>query len=87
VPSQKVNAITVDPVTPQNVYLAGPGGLFRSADGGLTWATIRLESKAEALALTLDPHDPKSLFALLSNGTLLFSQDQGATWATREVAP
>lgn len=86
-PSQKVNAIAVDPVTPQNVYLAGPGGLFRSADGGLTLTLMPVESKAEALALTLNPQDPKSLFAVMSDGTLLFSHDQGATWATREVGP
>ena len=84
-PSQKVNAIAVDPVTPQNVYLAGPDGLSRSADGGLTWTAMPLQFKAEALALTLNPQDPKSLFALLSDGTLLISQDQGATWAVREI--
>ena len=80
-PSKKVNAIAVDPVTPQNVYLAGPGGLFRSADGGVTLEVMPVELNSEPLALTLDPHTPTTLFVLLADGALWKSEDAGKTWA------
>lgn len=84
-PSQKVNAIAIDPITPENVYLAGPGGLFRSTDGGLTWEAMGVQLSSEPLALTLDPRNPKTVFVLLSDGTLLRSEDGGTTWVTVEV--
>lgn len=87
VPSPEVNAIAVDPATPQRVFLAAPGGLFRSADGGLTWETLPIRLSSEPLALTLDPRDPSLLFALLADGTLVESQDGGTSWTAREVGP
>lgn len=82
-----MNAIAVDPVTPQNVYLAGPDGLFRSADGGLTWEAAIAQLNSEPLALGLDPRNPATLFALLADEMLLRSDDSGATWARVEVSP
>lgn len=87
VPSKKVNAIAIDPGTPQNVYLAGPGGLFRSADGGLTWEAMTVQLSSEPLAMTLDPRNPTMLFTLLADGALLKSEDSGAGWATVEIKP
>ena len=83
----KVNAIAVDPITPQNVYFASPDGLFRSADGGLTWEALNTQLDSEALALTLDPRHPATLFAWLADATLLRSDDSGVTWATVEASP
>lgn len=82
-----MNAITVDPITPQNVYLAGPGGLFRSADGGLTWEAMAVQLSSEPVALTIDPRTPSNLFVLLADGTLLKSDDTGANWTTVEIKP
>ena len=84
-PSQKANSIAIDPITPQNVYLAGPDGLFRSPDGGLTWEAIGVQVSSQPLALTLDPRHPAQLFALFANGTLLRSEDSGTTWVTLEI--
>lgn len=84
-PSQEVNAIAVDPMTPQNVYLAGPAGLFRSADGGLAWEAMPFRLSSEPIALTLDPQHPFTLFVLLADGSLLRSDDGGTTWVTLEV--
>ena len=79
-PTQTVNAIAVDPATPQTVYLAGPDGLFRSTDGGLTWEAIKSQLNSAPLALTLDPRNPAMLFTLLADGALLRSDDSGITW-------
>jgi len=85
VPSQVVNAIAIDPVTPQNVYLASPEGLFRSADGGLNWEALPFRLSSEPMALTLDPKHPATVFVLLADGSLLRSDDGGTTWVTLEV--
>ena len=84
-PSQTVNAIAIDPVVPQNVYLAAPSGLFRSADGGLTWVALKAQLDSAPVALALDPRHPATVFALLAGGTLLRSDDSGATWVPREL--
>jgi photosystem II stability/assembly factor-like uncharacterized protein len=85
VPSQTVTALAVDPIVPQNVYLASPSGLFRSTDGGLTWVGLKAQLDSAPMALTLDPRHPATLFALLTSGTLLRCDDGGATWAPREL--
>ena len=82
VPTQEVKAIAIDPLTPQNVYLASPDGLFRATDGGLTWEALNASLSSEPVALTLDPQHPTTLFALLMGETLLKSDDSGTTWAT-----
>ena len=84
-PSTQVVALSIDPITPQNVYLTSPEGFFRSNDGGLTWTTMRLETNSQPVGLTLDPHNPARLFALLADGTLLRSEDSGTTWSAEEV--
>ena len=81
-----MNAIAIDPITPQNVYLANPDSLFRSADGGVTWTTMKVELSAEPLALTLNPNTPSTLFVLLADGTLMLSDNSGDTWTTVEVS-
>jgi len=81
VPNPTVNAIAIDPITPQNVYLASPDGLFRSKDGGLAWEAIPTQLSSEPLALTLDPENPTTLFVVLADGTALKSEDSGVAWA------
>ena len=86
-PSQTVTALIVDPIVPQNVYLASPSGLFRSKDGGLTWVDLKAQLDSAPVALALDARHPATVFALLANGTLLRSDDRGATWAPRKIGP
>lgn len=81
-----MDAIAVDPITPQNVYLAGPDGLFRSADGGLTWEAMATQFDSEPLALALDPRSPMTLFTLLADETLWRSADSGTTWTIVEIS-
>ena len=75
-----VRSIAVDPVTPQRVYAAGPAGLFRSNDGGLTWEKASTGLTGEPLAVTLDPATPQTVFVVLIDDSVWQSTDGGATW-------
>ena len=65
----------------------GPGsGLYRSADGGVTWAPVRgtglpVEGLGK-IGLALAPSDPKRVYAIVDAkaGGLYRSDDGGATW-------
>ncbi|HLF74443.1 MAG TPA: hypothetical protein VI524_08865 [Anaerolineales bacterium] len=75
-----VRSIAVDPLTPQRVYAAGPAGLFRSEDGGLTWTKAGDGLAGEPLAVTLDPADPETVFVVTTDGKVWKSDDGAATW-------
>lgn len=77
----RVNAVVVDPPDPQVVIAAGPAGLFRSKDGGLTW-----EDSSQGLgtggiaALALNPAQPERLYAASVDGSLFRSDDNARSW-------
>jgi len=75
-----VRSVAVDPVTPQRIYAAGPAGLFRSDDGGLTWTAASAGLTGEPLAVTLDPATPQTVFVVLTDESVWQSTDGGDTW-------
>jgi photosystem II stability/assembly factor-like uncharacterized protein len=84
-------AVAVDPATP-TVVLAGtdfydhPGGaaeptLYRSADGGATWTTVRTSVDPNFTnQTTAFSFGPGGRVYVASEGTLARSDDDGATW-------
>ncbi|MBD5635494.1 MAG: glycoside hydrolase, partial [Candidatus Eremiobacteraeota bacterium] len=73
---QQISAIAVDPRDAKRVYVAvlghpyGPNperGLYRSTDGGLTFARVRGGDGGDvgAVAVTIDPNHPDTLYAAL----------------------
>ena len=74
---------------PWNVYppSSGPGsGLYKSSDGGRTWAPLGGHGLPDApgrIGLAVAPSAPDRLFALIDAkaGGLYRSDDAGATWA------
>jgi len=73
-PTQSIGAIAVAPSDPSVVYVAtGEGlhrpdlsigdGIYRSADGGRTWAHLGLEDAEQIPELAVDPKDSNRLFA------------------------
>ena len=103
--AQQIGAVLVDPRDPNKVYVAvlghpyGPNeqrGVFKSTDGGSTWAKILYKDEnTGAIALAFDPSNPEIIYADLwaarqgpwENGSwegktsgLFKSTDAGKTW-------
>ena len=102
--TQAISRIRVDASNPNLVYVAALGhpygpsedrGVYRTTDGGKTWKKVLyVNDRAGAEDLTIDPHNPKVLFAtiwdvyrtpwMLSSGGpashLYKSTDGGDTW-------
>ncbi|HEX8500219.1 MAG TPA: DUF4214 domain-containing protein [Pyrinomonadaceae bacterium] len=57
------------------------GGIFRSADGGATWAKVKNDSFVSNIEI--DPRDPNTAYAVSGGGnTVLATRNGGATWST-----
>jgi len=74
------NAIAVDPQEPNVVYVANNEGLWRSANGGTTWAKCALPNSPWGLrAVVINKNNPNQVFAGHMYG-VAYSQDRGLTW-------
>lgn len=79
--NSQVNAVVVDPRDPQVIFAAGPAGLFRSKDGGLTWeASGQGFSTGGIVALALNPAQPERLYVAGVDGVFFRSEDNARTW-------
>jgi photosystem II stability/assembly factor-like uncharacterized protein len=83
------HALAVSAARSGEVLLANRMGLFRSADGGLSWADIdvgQFSPLTYARDIIVSPHDPHTLYAALSKaavsdeGSLYRSHDLGESW-------
>jgi uncharacterized protein (TIGR03437 family) len=82
-----VDALAVDPRNPTVVYLGGEGGVWKTADGGTSWAPLTDTQPALSIgSIALDPSNPDTVyagtggvFATYAAG-LLKSIDAGANW-------
>jgi len=87
-----VYTVAADPLHPSILYAGTERGVFKSADGGTTWAfsgTGLPPTRVQALAV--DPATPSTLYAatLTPNGVpsvgMYKSVDSGATWTSIDV--
>jgi len=77
-------SIAVDPENPFNVYAGTDVGVFKSADGGVNFSNVSsgllVVPPPHAVShLVFDPHNPKSLWAVVS-GVGFLSTDGANTW-------
>ena len=72
--------MAIDPKDPLIVYTVGPGGVFKSTDGGENWgpAVIGL-GDARPTTLAIDPADPAILYVGTDKGVFR-SGNAGVTW-------
>ncbi|WP_222917135.1 glycoside hydrolase [Natrinema sp. SYSU A 869] len=97
--SDRVTAVTISPRGRQVVYAGTePSRIYRSRDGGETWAHLEgltdLPSEAEWLFpprpqthhvrwLEVDPYDPDRLYVGIEAGAFVYTPDGGETWHER----
>jgi len=84
------NALTVDPDDPRRLYLSAwgvtrrdgdtGGGIFLSTDAGATWRNVLPEAQ-HVYDVTVDPRDPRVLYACGFDQAAFRSVDRGLTWA------
>ena len=83
------NGITVDPTDDERLYLAAwgrvtprgavNGGVFVSSDGGKSWRNT-LDRDQHVYDVTVDPREPKTLYASGFESSAWRSTDRGETW-------
>ena len=63
------------------------GALFRSKDGGASWARVKMgvEPKTTVFALAFDPRHPKRMFCAANGGEVFASEDGGERWTERSL--
>jgi photosystem II stability/assembly factor-like uncharacterized protein len=84
------NGLTVDPADPQRLYLSAwgvmgregdaGGGILLSTDAGASWRAVLTEAQ-HVYDVTVDPRDPRVLFACGFDQGAFRSADRGLTWA------
>lgn len=83
------NGLAIDPGDPQRLYLAAwgretpagavDGGIFVSNDGGQSWKHA-LDRDQHVYDVTIDPRDPRVLYACGFESSAWRSTDRGKTW-------
>jgi len=83
------NGLAIDPQDPKRLYLAAwsrpegeravDGGVFLSTDGGKNWSNV-LSKDQHVYDVTIDPGNPKLLYACGFTSSVWRSEDRGQTW-------
>jgi uncharacterized repeat protein (TIGR01451 family) len=79
--SECINSIAVDPNNTNLVYAGGFSDLYKSIDGGLTFAKINVDATTTAVGIAI-AIDPQSNVYVTTASGVYKSTDGGATWAT-----
>ena len=89
-----VSALAVDPSNPSVILVAEESGrdMFRSTDGGSSWAFVGPRRRIEqwkhtyGMAIKFDPSNPNKVYYSAFDG-LFTSQDSGSTWSYLSTVP
>ena len=83
------NGLAIDPRDPARLYLAAwgrstregaaDGGIYLSTNRGATWRRV-LDRDQHIYDVTIDPKDPRVLYATGFESTAWRSADRGLTW-------
>jgi photosystem II stability/assembly factor-like uncharacterized protein len=83
-----IRTLAIHPGDPNVLYAGGDGGVFRSTDGGSSWAPANrglslrpnLSTVVTVVSLAVDSTQPSTLYAALRADGVARSIDGGATW-------
>jgi len=82
-PKGSINAIAVNPKASHIVYLGLGNRILRTSNCCRTWENLYLaEQNIEVVALAIHPFSPEIIFAGLSDGRLIKSDNGGYRWKT-----
>jgi uncharacterized protein (TIGR03437 family) len=88
--NQIVNAVAIAPSRPSTIYAGTIYGVFKSADGALTWTATGTHDPRPGLemveALAVDPTSPDIVYAASYRG-LFKTTDGGGTWTAVTTGP
>lgn len=88
-------SVAFDPVQPDTIFAGGrPGAIFRSRDGGQTWAQLKAHFADDCpnvrfprvLSMAVDPTDHRVVWAGVEVDGVRRSLDGGETWETTGAA-
>jgi photosystem II stability/assembly factor-like uncharacterized protein len=80
-PSGGVSALATAPSDGQVVYAGAAGsGLYRSEDGGASWAKVASDLEVGIHALAIAPDDPDHVYMLAAWERVYASEDGGRSW-------
>lgn len=75
-------AVAVDPTDDRTIYMSTSfGGLYKSTNGGDTWARLFLPAALPAYAITIDPQNPDVVY-VGDTESIYRSVDGGQSWET-----
>jgi photosystem II stability/assembly factor-like uncharacterized protein len=75
-----IQAITVHPTNRDVIYAGTQDGLYRSVDGGTSWARPDFPRDLQVWSVTVHPRNPKVVYAGTSPIGVCRSEDGGETW-------
>jgi CubicO group peptidase (beta-lactamase class C family) len=75
-PGGAVQALAIDPMTPNTLDVGSGGRVFKSTDGGGTWNALNtgLPAYSSVYALAIDPAAPTKLYAGVDGGVFAIEQ-------------
>lgn len=82
-PAEKINDVAIDPKAKHIVFVAIGNKIFKTTDANRTWSTIYLEgnSEVEIVDLKIDNNFSNLIFAGLSDGRFIKSENGGESWS------
>ncbi len=87
------SSVAVDPTDSLTIYAGNERGIYKSVDGGVSWAFVFSDQSGTIFLtvgtitdLSIDEDDPSTVFAATSRGNVFRTRDGGAHWVPVLVA-
>lgn len=86
VTADNVYGLVIDPINSRTIYLSGlwqkRGKIWKSEDAGENWKEIYTTASEGpfVIAMTMDPINPKNIYASTSDNQVIKTEDAGVSW-------